>query len=142
MAWLAPVFVGGVTVTNATLHNLFEIRKKRVRGATRSSRARGRRDPEVVGVVPRPARSLSAQLSHAQGLPHAAPWCARRARLTTAAPAACFAWRSAREALLHFAARHIAMDIDGLGDKTGGPARDHGVIRTLARPVPHGLTAS
>ncbi|MDF1484404.1 NAD-dependent DNA ligase LigA [Ramlibacter sp. H39-3-26] len=52
VARLAPVFVGGVTVTNATLHNLFELRRKDVRvGDTAIVRRAGDVIPEVVGIV-------------------------------------------------------------------------------------------
>ncbi|WCM91187.1 NAD-dependent DNA ligase LigA [Acidovorax sp. NCPPB 2350] len=53
VARLAPVFVGGVTVTNATLHNLFELRRKKVRvGDQAIVRRAGDVIPEVVGIVP------------------------------------------------------------------------------------------
>ncbi|WP_092957520.1 NAD-dependent DNA ligase LigA [Paracidovorax konjaci] len=68
VARLAPVFVGGVTVTNATLHNLFELRRKKVRiGDQAIVRRAGDVIPEVVGIVPPglPAASAGAADSEA-----------------------------------------------------------------------------
>ncbi|CAM3653566.1 NAD-dependent DNA ligase LigA [Paracidovorax anthurii] len=60
VARLAPVFVGGVTVTNATLHNLFELRRKKVRvGDQAIVRRAGDVIPEVVGIVPPGVRATS-----------------------------------------------------------------------------------
>jgi DNA ligase (NAD+) len=109
------VFVGGVTVTNATLHNLFEIRKKGVRvGDTVIVRRAGDVIPEVVaGARPRPAYVPNFRMP-ASARSAAAPWCAKgEANHRCTGGLFCPAQR---KALLHFAARR-AMDIEGLGDK-------------------------
>ena len=122
VAYLAPVFVGGVTVVHATLHNQDEIDRKDVRiGDTVVVRRAGDVIPEVVAIVadkrptPEPARfNILAQYP-------LCPVCGSHVvRLPDEAVARCtgglFCPAQRREALLHFAARR-AMDIDGLGDK-------------------------
>lgn len=120
VARLKPVRVAGVTVTNATLHNENEIRRKDVRvGDTVIVRRAGDVIPEVVGVVleQRPADTVPFQM------PEACPVCgaavvreAEQAVIRCSnGPSACPA--QLREALRHFAGRR-AMDIEGLGDET------------------------
>ncbi len=132
VARLAPVFVGGVTVTNATLHNLFEIRKKQVRvGDTVIVRRAGDVIPEVVGVMPgqRPAYVPNFRM------PRQCPVCGSdvvrepgEANHRCTGGLFCAAQR--KEAILHFAARR-AMDIEGLGDKLVDQLVESNVIRTL-----------
>jgi len=132
VARLAPVFVGGVTVTNATLHNLFEIRKKGVRvGDEVIVRRAGDVIPEVVGVVPGKRPGYVANFR----MPRQCPICGSAVvREPGEANHRCtgglFCAAQRKEALLHFAARR-AMDIDGLGEKLVDQLVDGAVVRTL-----------
>jgi DNA ligase (NAD+) len=132
VARLAPVFVGGVTVTNATLHNEDEVRRKDVRvGDTVIVRRAGDVIPEVVGVVAekRPPQSLAfAMPSHCPVCGSAIEKPADEAIARCTGGLVCAAQR--KQALRHFAARR-AMDIEGLGDKLVDQLVDGGVVRTL-----------
>ncbi len=133
VAKLAPVFVGGVTVTNATLHNEDEARRKDVRvGDTVIVRRAGDVIPEVVAVVP-DKRVKDAPVFT---MPKKCPVCGSDAvREEGEADYRCtgglFCGAQRKEAILHFAQRR-AMDIEGLGDKLVDQMVDAGVIRTLA----------
>ncbi len=132
VARLAPVFVGGVTVTNATLSNVFDIRKKGVRvGDDAIVRRAGDVIPEVVGRVdvPRPAYVPNFHM------PATCPICGsavvrEKGEASHRCTGGLFCAAQRKEAILHFAARR-AMDIEGLGDKLVDQLVDAGVIRTL-----------
>ena len=133
VARLAPVFVGGVTVTNATLHNEDEIRRKDVRiGDTVTVRRAGDVIPEVVAVIaerrPRNARVFK--------MPTQCPVCGSQVYREEGESVArctggliCAAQR--KQALLHFAGRR-ALDIEGLGDKVVEQLVDSGLVHTPA----------
>jgi DNA ligase (NAD+) len=112
------VFVGGVTVTNATLHNEDEARRKDVRlGDTVIVRRAGDVIPEVVAVLPDKRPEGCPEFT----MPRQCPVCASAAvreegEATTAAPGACSAALSAskRSCILPSAAR---LRLKGLGDK-------------------------
>jgi DNA ligase (NAD+) len=133
VARLAPVFVGGVTVTNATLHNEDEVRRKDVHvGDTVVVRRAGDVIPEVVRVVVE-RRSPDARPFR---MPAHCPECGSAiARLPDEAVARCtgglFCPAQRKQALLHFAGRR-AMDIEGLGDKLVDQLVDAGLVRTPA----------
>lgn len=118
VARLEPVFVGGVTVSNATLHNMDEVERKDVRiGDTVVLRRAGDVIPEIVRVVVerRPKQASIVKL------PPRCPVCGSQVlRTEDDAVARCtggFACAAQlKESLRHFAGRR-AMDIDGLGDK-------------------------
>ena len=118
VARLKPVFVGGVTVSNATLHNQDEINRKDVRvGDTVIIRRAGDVIPEVVQIV------LSKRPDNTQPfiIPSLCPICDSVAeRIEGEAVMRCTAGlycpAQRKEAIKHFASRK-AMDIDGLGDK-------------------------
>src|SRR5207253_7776684 len=133
VARLKPVFVGGVTVTNATLHNEDEVRRKDVHiGDTVIVRRAGDVIPEVVGVVAerRPADA------RAFVMPTSCPVCGSHVeRLEDEAIARCtgglICAAQRKQALLHFAQRR-AMDIEGLGDKVVEQLVDLGIVHTPA----------
>ncbi|MDJ0929168.1 MAG: NAD-dependent DNA ligase LigA [Gammaproteobacteria bacterium] len=118
VARLTPVFVGGVTVSNATLHNIDDLRRKDVRvGDTVIVRRAGDVIPEVVSVVGerRPAKTKAVRL------PRKCPVCRSDVlRVEGEAVARCTGGlvcaAQRKEALRHFASRR-AMDIEGLGAK-------------------------
>ena len=133
VAKLAPVFVGGVTVTNATLHNEDEARRKDVRvGDTVIVRRAGDVIPEVVSVV------AEKRLHEAQifTMPRHCPVCGSEAeREAGEADYRCtgglFCPAQRKQALLHYAQRR-ALDIEGLGDKLVDQLVDSGRVSTLA----------
>ena len=132
VAKLAPVFVGGVTVTNATLHNEQEAQRKDVRvGDTVIVRRAGDVIPEVVAVVPDKRKAGAAVFT----MPRLCPVCGSEAvREEGEADHRCtgglFCGAQRKQAILHFAQRR-AMDVEGLGDKLVDQMVEAGVIRTL-----------
>lgn len=130
VARLSPVHVGGVTVSNATLHNMDEIRRKDVHiGDTVIVRRAGDVIPEVARVVAekRPADAADVDM------PTACPVCGSDiVRPEDEAVARCsgglFCSAQLKEAIRHFASRR-AMDIDGLGDKLVEQMVDAGLIK-------------
>ena len=136
VAKLAPVFVGGVTVTNATLHNEDEARRKDVRvGDTVIVRRAGDVIPEVVGVTPESAAKPAEQRGALFTMPHHCPVCGSDAvreeeEVDYRCTGGLFCAAQRKEAILHFAARR-ALDIEGLGDKLVEQLVDAQLIRTL-----------
>jgi len=133
IARLAPVFVGGVTVTNATLHNEDEIRRKDVRiGDTVIVRRAGDVIPEIVRVLPERRPSDAREFV----MPVHCPECGSAIeRLPDEAVARCTGGlicpAQRKQALRHFASRH-ALDIEGLGEKLIDQLVDTERVRTAA----------
>ncbi|WP_322013942.1 NAD-dependent DNA ligase LigA [Paraburkholderia sp. J12] len=133
VARLEPVFVGGATVTNATLHNEDEVRRKDIRiGDTVIVRRAGDVIPEVVSALidRRPADAAEFVM------PTQCPVCGSRIeRLPDEAIARCtgglFCPAQRKQALWHFAQRR-ALDIDGLGEKIIDQLVDQNLVRTPA----------
>ncbi len=131
VARLKPVFVGGVTVTNATLHNEDEVRRKDVwPGDTVIVRRAGDVIPEVVGVAKPGARRAEDRFV----MPLICPVCGSAVvRLPDEAVARCsgglFCPAQRKQALLHFASRR-AMDVEGLGEKLVDQLVEGGIVRT------------
>jgi len=137
VAKLEPVFVGGTTVSNATLHNEDEARRKDVRiGDTVIVRRAGDVIPEVVGVVlDRRPTDAGEPFDVYKRLGGACPVCGSaivreegEVDWRCSGGISCPAQR--KQAILHFAQRR-ALDIEGLGDKLVDQMVDGGVIRAL-----------
>ncbi|MCM2295110.1 NAD-dependent DNA ligase LigA [Rhodoferax sp.] len=142
VAKLAPVFVGGVTVTNATLHNEDEARRKDVRvGDTVVVRRAGDVIPEVVSVLLDKRVGDPAMFT----MPRQCPVCGSAAvREEGEADYRCtgglFCSAQRKQAILHFAQRR-AVEVEGLGDKLVDQLVDAGIINTLADLYRLGFTA-
>ncbi|MBU3599146.1 NAD-dependent DNA ligase LigA [Polynucleobacter sp. 30F-ANTBAC] len=142
VARLAPVVVGGVTVTNATLHNEDEVRRKDIHiGDTVVVRRAGDVIPEVVSAIleKRPVAAASFIM------PTECPVCGSHIeKLEGEAIARCsgglFCPAQRKQALLHFAQRR-AMDIEGLGEKIVDQLVDLQIVRTPADLYQLGLMA-
>ncbi|HMM55058.1 MAG TPA: NAD-dependent DNA ligase LigA [Candidatus Desulfobacillus sp.] len=137
---LEPVFVGGVTVTNATLHNEDEVRRKDVRvGDAVVVRRAGDVIPEVVAVVAErrpPEVSAAPPWSLFEAVGGRCPVCRSRiAREPGEADWRCTAGlycpAQRKQAILHFASRK-AMNIDGLGEKLVEQLVDRGMVNSIA----------
>ncbi|EMP56708.1 NAD-dependent DNA ligase [Marinobacter santoriniensis NKSG1] len=133
VARLKPVFVGGVTVSNATLHNMDEIRRLDVHiGDTVFIRRAGDVIPQVVKVVPE-KRPTNAEEVH---LPRTCPVCDSDViQIEGEAVARCsgglYCPAQRKEAIRHYASRK-ALDIEGLGDKWIDILVDRGMVKTVA----------
>ncbi len=142
VARLQPVFVGGTTVSNATLHNEDEIRRKDLKiGDTVIVRRAGDVIPEVAAVIyaNRPADAQNFVM------PTHCPQCnSLIEKLEGEAIARCtgglFCPAQKKQALLHFAGRR-AVDIEGLGDKLVEQIVDANLVRTPADVYRLGLMA-
>jgi len=149
VAKLEPVFVGGTTVSNATLHNEDEARRKDVRiGDTVIVRRAGDVIPEVVGVVPREPGTAARRgepFDLYKTLHGRCPVCGSaivreegEVDWRCSGGISCPAQR--KQAILHFAQRR-ALDIEGLGDKLVDQLVDGGVVRALPDLYKLGVTA-
>ncbi|WP_442777085.1 NAD-dependent DNA ligase LigA [Sphaerotilus montanus] len=137
VAKLEPVFVGGTTVSNATLHNEDETRRKDVRtGDTVIVRRAGDVIPEVVGVVleRRPA-DAGEPFDLYRRLGGHCPVCGsdivrEEGEADWRCTGGLFCPAQRKQAILHYAGRR-AMDVEGLGDKVVEQLVDAGIVRTL-----------
>jgi DNA ligase (NAD+) len=149
VARLQSVFVGGVNVTNATLHNLFELRRKRVRvGDTVIVRRAGDVIPEVVGVVsPTAGPDVPPRHPYVPNfrMPRQCPICGsavvrEKTEMNHRCTGGLFCAAQRKQAILHFAQRR-AVEVDGLGEKLVDQLVDGKVIQTLPDLYRLGLSA-
>jgi DNA ligase (NAD+) len=136
VAKLLPVFVGGTTVSNATLHNQDEIDRKDVRiGDTVIVRRAGDVIPEVVGMVADKRSADSQPFDLYKKLGGKCPVCGseitrEEGEVDWRCSGGLFCAAQRKQAILHFAGRR-AMDVEGLGDKLVDQLVDAGIVRTL-----------
>jgi DNA ligase (NAD+) len=133
VARLKPVFVGGTTIVNATLHNEDEVRRKDI---WKRDTVVVRRAGDVIPEVARVAKPGPREKSDWFVLPKKCPECGSAiAKSEDEAVARCtgglFCPAQRKQALLHFASRR-AMDIEGLGDKLVEQLVDAGIVHTPA----------
>ena len=162
VARLQPVFVGGTTVSNATLHNLFELRRKKVRvGDQVIVRRAGDVIPEVVGRVTDVALADAARADLMVAgnslpstrqpyvanfrMPRSCPICGsavvrENGEMNHRCSGGLFCSAQRKQAILHFAQRR-AVEVEGLGDKLVEQLVDANVIRTLPDLYRLGLRA-
>lgn len=133
VARLEPVFVGGVTVSNATLHNQDEIDRLDARvGDSVIVRRAGDVIPQIISVIKSKREGKPRRFK----LPDVCPVCgSETARFDNEAVTYCtgglYCEAQRKEAIKHFASRR-AMNIDGLGDKLVEQLVDEGLIHTIA----------
>jgi DNA ligase (NAD+) len=133
VARLKPVFVSGVTISNATLHNMDEVRRKDIHiGDTVIVRRAGDVIPEVVAVLKHNQPKETSRID----LPKKCPVChSKIEHIEDEAVARCsgglFCPAQRKEAIKHFATRR-AMNIEGLGDKLVEQLVDTGLISNVA----------
>ena len=133
VARLKPVRVGGVTVTNATLHNADEVQRKDVRaGDTAVVRRAGDVIPEVVRIIPEKRPETTEPFS----MPARCPVCGSPAeRVEGEAAVRCtgglYCRAQAIQSIIHFASR-TALDIEGLGEKLVEQLFNTGLVRNIA----------
>ncbi|MES1163532.1 MAG: NAD-dependent DNA ligase LigA, partial [Rhizobacter sp.] len=136
VAKLQPVFVGGTTVSNATLHNQSEIDRKDVRiGDTVIVRRAGDVIPEVVGIIAEKRPPDAQRFDLYARLGGKCPVCGsdvtrEEDEVDWRCSGGLFCAAQRKQAILHFAGRR-AMDVEGLGDKLVDQLVDSGIVRTL-----------
>jgi DNA ligase (NAD+) len=136
VARLEPVFVGGVTITNATLHNLDEIKRKDVRiGDWVYIRRAGDVIPEVVSVIKEKRNKAKKSDIREFVMPDVCPVCgAAVERQEGEAVFRCMGGISCSaqniQAIIHFVSRK-AMNIDGLGEKIVVQLTEEGLVNTV-----------
>nr|WP_143899883.1 NAD-dependent DNA ligase LigA [Tepidimonas thermarum] len=142
VARLEPVFVGGVTVTHATLHNADEVARKDVRvGDTVIVRRAGDVIPEVVAVAP----PLPEPRGPAFAMPTSCPVCGSAVvrepgEVDHRCSGGLYCPAQRKQAILHFAQRR-AMDIEGLGEKLVDQLVDGQIVRGVADLYRLGLSS-